>query len=111
MKPDEAKEAFLQYIHTWPTFGSAFFDVKQTTDSSYPEVITIAINKRGISIIHSHTKVCSYSDTIFFSKQCRAQIFLFLDPIQHKYIPVPELYKAQICGGTERRSLKFGKMR
>jgi hypothetical protein len=61
MKPDEAKEAFLQHIHTWPTFGSAFFDVKQTTDSSYPEVITVAINKRGISIIHPHTKVSSYS--------------------------------------------------
>ncbi|PNF26048.1 Myosin-VIIa [Cryptotermes secundus] len=56
MKTDEAKEAFLQYINTWPTFGSAFFDVKQTTDTSYPEVITIAINKRGISIIHPHTK-------------------------------------------------------
>lgn len=97
MKADEAKEAFLQYIHTWPTFGSAFFDVKQTTDSSYPEVITIAINKRGISIIHPHTKVHSHSDTFLISKQCRAQIFLFLDPTQHKYIPVPKLYKAQIC--------------
>ncbi|PSN40482.1 Myosin-VIIa [Blattella germanica] len=56
MKPEAAKEAFLQYIHTWPTFGSAFFDVKQTTENSYPEVVTIAINKRGISIIHPQTK-------------------------------------------------------
>jgi hypothetical protein len=60
MNQDEAKVAFLQHIHTWPTFGSAFFDVKQTTDSSYPEVITIAINKRGISIIHPQTKVRNY---------------------------------------------------
>ena len=57
MKPEAAKEAFLQYIHTWTTFGSAFFDVKQTTENSYPEVVTIAINKRGISIIHPQTKV------------------------------------------------------
>jgi len=56
MKEDEAKVAFLQYIHTWPTFGSAFFDVKQTNDSSYPEVITVAINKRGVIIIHPQTK-------------------------------------------------------
>jgi len=60
MKEDEAKEAFLQYIHTWPTFGSTFFDVKQTTESTYPEVITVAINKRGISIIHRQTKVYNY---------------------------------------------------
>jgi myosin-7 len=74
MKSDEAKEAFLQYIHTWPTFGSAFFDVKQTTDSSYPEVITIAINKRGVSIIHPHTKVHSPSDTIIVSVPHTAQM-------------------------------------
>jgi myosin-7 len=60
MKKDEAKVAFLQYIHTWPTFGSAFFDVKQTNDSSYPEVITVAINKRGVIIIHPQTKVHNY---------------------------------------------------
>lgn len=56
MKQDEAKVAFLQHIHAWPTFGSAFFDVKQTTDSSSSEVITVAINKRGISIINPQTK-------------------------------------------------------
>ena len=64
MNQDKAKEAFLQYIHTWPTFGSAFFDVKQTTESSYPEVITIAVNKRGISIIHPHTKVSTFVNKI-----------------------------------------------
>ena len=60
MTEDEAKVAFLQYIHTWPTFGSTFFDVKQTTESTYPEVITVVINKRGISIIHPQTKVHNY---------------------------------------------------
>jgi hypothetical protein len=86
MKPDDAKEAFLQYIHTWPTFGSAFFDVKQTTESSYPEVITVAINKRGISIIHPHTKVCSYSRecSMFLTIQS-TNILLFLVNIPYIY--------------------------
>ncbi|XP_030747956.1 myosin-VIIa-like [Sitophilus oryzae] len=52
----EAKEAFLKYIASWPTFGSTFFEVKQATEPSYPEIILIAINKRGVNIIHPHTK-------------------------------------------------------
>ncbi|KAF7281466.1 hypothetical protein GWI33_004713 [Rhynchophorus ferrugineus] len=52
----EAKEAFLKIIFNWPTFGSTFFEVKQTTEPSYPEMILMAINKKGINIIHPHTK-------------------------------------------------------
>lgn len=53
----DAKQQFLQYIYQWPTFGSAFFEVKQTTEPNYPEIITIAINKNGINIIHPTSKV------------------------------------------------------
>ncbi|XP_049788298.1 myosin-VIIa-like [Schistocerca cancellata] len=56
MTADEAKQAFLTYIYKWPTFGSAFFDVKQATEPKYPEVIIVGINKNGISIIHPTTK-------------------------------------------------------
>ncbi|XP_015589004.1 myosin-VIIa [Cephus cinctus] len=53
---DNAKQQFLQYIYQWPTFGSAFFDVKQATDPSLPEFIIIAINKNGVNIIDPQTK-------------------------------------------------------
>ena len=57
MSPEEAKIAFLKVIYRWPTFGSAFFEVKQTTDPNYPELLLIAINKQGVSLIHPQSKV------------------------------------------------------
>ncbi|CAM9311704.1 unnamed protein product [Bubo scandiacus] len=53
---DEAKIAFLKMIHRWPTFGSAFFEVKQTSEPNFPEIVLIAINKQGVSLIHQKTK-------------------------------------------------------
>ncbi|XP_068001386.1 unconventional myosin-VIIb isoform X2 [Melanerpes formicivorus] len=53
---DEAKIAFLKMIHRWPTFGSAFFEVKQTSEPNFPEIVLIAINKQGVSVIHHKTK-------------------------------------------------------
>lgn len=48
-------------IYRWPTFGSAFFEVKQTTEPNYPEMLLIAINKHGVSLINPQTKVISNS--------------------------------------------------
>nr|XP_056706311.1 unconventional myosin-VIIb [Euleptes europaea] len=53
---EEAKIAFLKYICRWPTFGSAFFEVKQTSEPSFPDIVLIAINKQGVSLIDSKTK-------------------------------------------------------
>uniref|UniRef100_A0A8C3SBV2 Myosin VIIB n=1 Tax=Chelydra serpentina TaxID=8475 RepID=A0A8C3SBV2_CHESE len=53
---DEAKVAFLKLIHRWPTFGSAFFEVKQTSEPNFPDIILIAVNKQGVSLIHPKTK-------------------------------------------------------
>ncbi|XP_066444369.1 unconventional myosin-VIIa [Eleutherodactylus coqui] len=53
---EEAKVAFLKIIFKWPTFGSAFFEVKQTTEPHFPEILLIAINKYGVSLIDPKTK-------------------------------------------------------
>jgi myosin-7 len=52
----EAKVAFLKWICRWPTFGSAFFEVKQTSEPSYPDIVLIAINRHGVLLIHPKTK-------------------------------------------------------
>nr|XP_027798387.1 unconventional myosin-VIIa isoform X4 [Marmota flaviventris] len=51
---EEAKLAFLRLIFKWPTFGSAFFE--QTTEPNFPEILLIAINKYGVSLIDPRTK-------------------------------------------------------
>ncbi|XP_072818164.1 unconventional myosin-VIIb [Vicugna pacos] len=53
---EEAKVAFLKWICRWPTFGSAFFEVKQASEPSYPDIILIAINRHGVLLIHPKTK-------------------------------------------------------
>lgn len=52
MSPEDAKITFLKIIYRWPTFGSAFFEVKQTTEPNCPEMLLIAINKHGVSLIN-----------------------------------------------------------
>ncbi|XP_019334940.2 unconventional myosin-VIIa isoform X1 [Alligator mississippiensis] len=68
---EDAKLAFLKIVFKWPTFGSAFFEVKQTTEPNYPEILLIAINKHGVSLIdpknkdilitHPFTKISNWS--------------------------------------------------
>ena len=57
MNAEDAKINFLKIIYRWPTFGSAFFEVKQTTEPNFPEQLLIAINKSGVCLIHPVTKV------------------------------------------------------
>ena len=64
MSPEDAKIAFLKLIYQWPTFGSAFFEVKQTTDPNYSDHLLIAINKQGVSLIDPATKVISKNQSL-----------------------------------------------
>ena len=54
---NEAKTEFLKETYKLPTFGSTFFEVKQSTDQNYPELLLVAINKNGVSLIDRQTKV------------------------------------------------------
>ncbi|XP_041647355.1 unconventional myosin-VIIa [Cheilinus undulatus] len=56
MTTDEAKVAFLKAVYRWPTFGCAFFEVKQTSEENFPDIVRIAISKQGLTIIHPKTK-------------------------------------------------------
>uniref|UniRef100_H3B7C0 Myosin VIIB n=1 Tax=Latimeria chalumnae TaxID=7897 RepID=H3B7C0_LATCH len=53
---DEVKLAFLKILFRWPTFGSAFFEVKQVSELAFPDIILIAISKQGVTLIHPKTK-------------------------------------------------------
>ncbi|KAL0200516.1 hypothetical protein M9458_003703, partial [Cirrhinus mrigala] len=53
---EEAKLQFLKKISQWPTFGCVFFEVKQTSEKSYPSIITLSISKQGVNIINPKTK-------------------------------------------------------
>ncbi|CAH0700789.1 unnamed protein product [Spodoptera exigua] len=56
MTENEAKEQFLKKIYLLPTFGTAFFEVKQTSDPSYPEMVVIGINRNGVCVIHPQSR-------------------------------------------------------
>ena len=52
----EAQTAFLKIVSRWPTFGSAFFEVKQSTEPKYPQTLLVAINSAGVNLIDPKTK-------------------------------------------------------
>ncbi|KAA8589751.1 hypothetical protein FQN60_013116 [Etheostoma spectabile] len=56
MTVEEAKVAFLKAVCRWPTFGCAFFEVKQTSEPNFPDIVRIAVSKQGLTIIHPKTK-------------------------------------------------------
>ena len=56
LSQSEAKIEFLKIIHKLPTFGSAFFEVRQTLESNLPEMIIVAISRNGVMLIHPKTK-------------------------------------------------------
>ena len=92
LSPEEAKVAFLKIIYRWPTFGSAFFEVKQTTDPNYPELLLVAINKQGVSLIHPQSKVSNLSTeaqyTLLVFKGQREN-FHFVKLVHSRSVPFP----------------------
>lgn len=84
MSPEDAKITFLKIVYRWPTFGSAFFEVKQSTEPNYPELLLIAINKHGVSLIHPQSKVIKIISRyllsmrdILYVQSCKYHFFSF----------------------------------
>ena len=55
-RKEECKVMFLKIIAKKQTFGSAFFEVRQTTDPHYPDQLLIAVNKNGVNLIDPQSK-------------------------------------------------------
>ncbi|XP_044306100.1 unconventional myosin-VIIa isoform X2 [Varanus komodoensis] len=120
---EEAKLAFLKIIFKWPTFGSAFFE--QTTDPNYPELLLIAINKHGVSLIdrktkdilitHPFTKISNWSsgNTYFhitIGNLVRGSKLLCETSLGYKMDDLLTSYISQMLTAmSKQRSLKGGK--
>lgn len=68
---EQCKDEFLQNAKEFPTFGSAFFVVKQTTIANFPPTLIIAINRRGIDFVDATSKLViqhyDFADLSFWS--------------------------------------------
>jgi myosin-7 len=75
--PDVAKVSFLKYVSHWPTFGSAFFEVRQTTEPRFPDVLLIGLNKNGVMLIDPATKeiLATHPFTMISNWSCGANYF------------------------------------
>ena len=57
---DQARRDFLNILIKQETFGSAFIDCRQTADKGLPPRIIVAINKKGVSIVHPESKKVTF---------------------------------------------------
>ncbi|XP_062566068.1 myosin-VIIa-like [Saccostrea cucullata] len=53
---NDAKLAFLNIIHQWPTYGSVFFTVKQRSMKAYPKNVLFAVNVNGVMFLDVTSK-------------------------------------------------------
>ncbi|TRY58652.1 hypothetical protein DNTS_024794 [Danionella cerebrum] len=61
MTVQEAMIGFLKILYKWPTFGCAFFDVKQTSEPGFPDIVRMAISKQGdVLAVHPYNKIANW---------------------------------------------------
>ncbi|ESO98819.1 hypothetical protein LOTGIDRAFT_213603 [Lottia gigantea] len=53
---DDAMTEFLKQTEKYPTYGSVFFEVKQRSSKTLPKEMLLAINSKGVHLLHKSTK-------------------------------------------------------
>ncbi|XP_019851103.1 PREDICTED: unconventional myosin-VIIa-like [Amphimedon queenslandica] len=74
---EEAKISFLKYVNRWETFGSTFFEVRQTTEPHLPEILLIGLNKNGVMLIDPANKdiLATHPFTMITNWSCGSNYF------------------------------------
>ncbi|OQR67364.1 myosin-VIIa-like [Tropilaelaps mercedesae] len=98
MSAPESKGAFLQFIRSWPLWGSSIFEVQQTTTCSWPKLLWLAVDQTGLHLLEIRTRnvlcTCDYEHIVNYSPSLTS-IIVFTQSQRH----IEQMDPAQQGGG------------
>ncbi|XP_022710544.1 unconventional myosin heavy chain 6-like [Varroa jacobsoni] len=86
MSAPESKGAFLQFIRSWPLWGSSIFEVQQSTTCSWPKLLWLAVDQTGLHLLEIRTRnvlcTCDYEHIVNYSPSLTS-IIVFTQSQRH----------------------------